>query len=254
MEFARLDPAPEASSLKRILADVILWNERTAPRSVQKTIGPSEIGNTCDRRIAYRIAGCTAINVWSDPWPAIVGTAIHDWLDRAVNKYQQHNKSRDWLTEVPVQPDPLVRGRSDVFHVPTGTVVDYKTTNADTIKKLRKGEAPSKTYQTQINLYGLGHERAGREVRSVALVYYPRSGWLDDAYVWHAPYDRQLAEQALGRLYRIGFQLLDLDIKNHQERFADIPADPGDGCVWCPMFNRDKDPTTQASGDGCPGR
>jgi hypothetical protein len=254
MEFASLDAAPEASHIKRTLAEMILWNERTAPRSVQKTIGPSEIGNVCDRRLAYRISGTTAINVWSDPWPAIVGTAIHAWLDRAVNRYQTQHHTSDWLTEVAVQPDPLVKGHSDVFHVPTGTVVDYKTTNADTLRKLRRGEDPSDTYKAQINLYGLGHERAGRAVRNVALVYYPRSGWLDDAYVWHAPYDRGIAERALARLYQIGFRLLDLDIENHPERFADVPAKPGDGCVWCPMFNRDKDPTTLASVDGCPGR
>lgn len=254
MEFARLDPAPEATNLKRMLADMILWTERTAPRSQQKTIGPSEIGNPCDRRIAYKIAGTPGVNSSSDPWPAIVGTAIHDWLDRAVNKFQTQGRTHDWLTEIPVQPDPLVRGRSDVFHVPTGTVVDYKTTSSDNIKKLRRGQEPSPGYIVQIQVYGLGHERAGREVRSVALVYYPRSGWLDDAYVWHAPYDRSIAERALARLYQIGYRLLDLDIANHPERFADIPADPGDGCAWCPMFNRDKDPTTQASGDGCPGR
>lgn len=254
MEFASLDPAPEATAIKRILSDIILWNERTSPRSLQKTIGPSEIGNTCDRRIAYRIAGVPGTNIWSDPWPAIVGTAIHDWLERAVNRFQAENQQHDWLTELRVQPDPLVQGRSDAFHVPTGTVVDYKTTNADTMRKLRKGEPPSPGYITQINLYGLGHERAGRVVKNVALVYYPRAGWLDDAFVWHAAYDRDTAERALDRLYRIGYRLLDLDIQTHPERFADIQASPGDGCVWCPMFNRDLDPTVKASDTGCPGR
>lgn len=253
-EFESLDPAPEASALKRLLSDIVIWNERTAPRSVQKTIGPSEIGNPCDRRIAYRIAATSPTNVWSDPWPAIVGTAIHAWLEKAVNRFQDHHHNQDWLTELRVHPDPLVQGSSDAFHVPTGTVVDYKTTNADTMRKLRKGDPPSPGYITQINLYGLGHERAGRLVKNVALVYYPRSGWLDDAFVWHAPYDKSIAERALARLYQIGFQLLDMDIRNHPERFSDVPASPGDSCVWCPMFNRDMDPTIKASNTGCPGR
>jgi hypothetical protein len=254
MDFASLDPDPAATRLKRELADIILWHERTSPRSLQKTIGPSEIGNTCDRRIAYRIAGIPAVNVWGDPWPAVVGTAIHAWLEKAVNRYQTSKALRDWLTEVRVRPDPLVQGSSDAFHVPTGTVVDYKTTSTDTLRKLRKGGAPSDSYIVQINLYGLGHERAGRNVKNVALVYYPRSGWLDDAFVWQTPYNPGIAHQALERLYHIGYLLLDLDIENHPERIAQIPADPGDACVWCPLFNRDMDPTVQASNLGCPGR
>lgn len=254
LEFASLDPDPAATSLKRSLSEIILWNERTSPRSQQKTIGPSEIGDPCSRRIAYRIAGTTPVNIWSDPWPAIVGTAIHSWLEVAVNRFQDVHQRFEWLTEQGVQPDPLIRGRSDAFHLPSGTVVDFKTSNADTMRKLRKGGSPTQGYQTQINVYGLGHEKAGREVRAVALVYYPRSGWLDDAFVWVAPYDRGIALKAINRVYEIGFLLLDLDIKRHPERFADIDAEPGDGCVWCPMFNRDMNPEVRASDLGCPGR
>lgn len=255
MDFAPLHGGnPLADQLKQQLSDIVLWNERTSPRSVQKAIGPSELGNDCDRRIAYRIAGTPATNTFSDPWPAVVGTAIHNWLETAVERFQRERGDQGWLTELRVQPDQLVTGKSDLFHVPTGTVVDYKTTNADTMRKLRRGGPPSPTYVTQINLYGLGHERAGRMVEHVALVYYPRSGWLNDAYVWHAKYDREIAMAAIHRMYDIGFRLLDLDIGNHPERFADIPAKPGDSCVWCPMFNRDLDPTVSASHNGCPGR
>jgi hypothetical protein len=254
LEFTSLDPDPAATALKRSLAEMILWHEHHSPRSQQKRIGPSEIGNPCDRRIAYRVAGTTAVNVWGDPWPAIVGTAIHSWLESAITKYQSETSRHDWLTEIAVQPDPLVRGRSDAFHIPSCTVVDFKTTNADTMRKLRKGEKPAPGYVTQVDVYGLGHENAGRQVKNVALVYYPRSGWLDDAFVWVTQYDRSIALKAIDRLYQIGFQLLDLDIEKHPERFADIPASPGDGCVWCPMFNRDMDPTIKASATGCPGR
>lgn len=254
LEFTPIGPDPAAASLKQSLADIILWHEHNSPRSRQQSIGPSEIGNPCDRRLAYRIAGTKGANTSSDPWPAIVGTAIHSWLEGAVNRYQSVHGTTDWLTELPVSPDPLVRGRSDAFHLPSCTVVDFKTTNADTMRKLRKGDSPSPGYLTQINLYGLGHERAGRLVKNVALVYYPRAGWLDDAFVWVTAYDRSIADKAIRRLYQIGFRLLDLDIERHPDRFADIEASPGDNCVWCPMFSRDMDPTVKASDLGCPGR
>lgn len=254
LDFASLDPNPAATQIKEQLQKIILWTEQTSPRSRQRSIGPSELGDPCDRRIAYRIAAVDSVNIHGDPWPAIVGTAVHGWLEEAITRFQRENGYQGWLTELRVHPDPLVAGRSDLFHEPTGTVVDFKTTNADTIRKLQRGGAPSPGYITQINLYGLGHVRAGRPVNNVCLVYYPRSGWLRDAFVWHGAYDQGIAEQALQRMYTIGFQLLDLDIESHPEYFAEIPATAGDNCVWCPMFKRDMDPSIQASRDGCPGR
>lgn len=253
-EFAQLGPDPVAMELKQELSEIILWNERTSPRSLQRAIGPSELGAACDRQVAYRIAGSEPVNIWSDPWPAIVGTAIHNWLEVAINRYQQQVGDRGWLTELNVQPDPIVRGRSDVFNRITGTVLDHKSTGATTMRKLHKGEPPSPGYITQIHLYGLGHERAGRQVNRVALIYYPRSGWLDDAFVWQEPYNRDIAMKALDRMYRIGFQLLDLDIENNPSAFQLVTATPGDACVWCPMFNKSLDPDVTASEKGCPGR
>ena len=252
--FEQLDPNPAATQIKRMLQDIILWNERTSPRSLQRAIGPSEIGDPCDRRIAYRLAGTEPVNVYGDPWPAIVGTAIHSWLETAINRFQAETGHQGWVTEARVQPDPLVQGRSDVFYERTGTVVDFKTTSSDTIKKLNRGDPPSPSYVTQINLYGRGHELAGRDVKNVCLVYYARSGWLNDAFVWHDTYKPEIAARALTRMYDIGFHLLDLDIENRPEKFADILPTPGDNCIWCPMFSRDMDPTVKASRDGCPGR
>lgn len=253
--FARLPgPSPAAMALKQELSEIILWNEQNSPRSKQVAIGPSELGDACDRRLAYRIAGVPAVNTWRDPWPAIVGTSVHAWLEKAINQYQEKNGDRGWLTELRVRPDEMVQGSSDVFNVRTGTVVDHKTTGVDTIRKLHKGQPPSPGYVTQIQLYGLGHRLAGRDVKSVALVYYPRSGWLDDAFVWTAPYDESVATRALDRMYRVAGELIDLNIEENPHRFQFITATPGDSCVWCDHFCKDKDPDIAADEKGCPGR
>jgi len=252
-EFAVLGGSnPHSMALKHELSQVILWNEHNAPRSLQRAIGPSELGDPCDRKLAYRIAGVEQVN-FGDPWPAIVGTSIHDWLERAINRYQSTVKDLGYLTECRVYPDPMVKGRSDLFHVPTGTVVDHKTSGADGMRKIRKGIIPD-GYRTQVQVYGLGHRRAGREVKSVALIFYPRSGWLDDAYVWVEPYDEQVAVVALRRLYRIAYELLDYDIESNPHRFQLVEPTPGDACVWCPFYLRESDVDTPASERGCPGR
>lgn len=245
---------PVAGALKQELAEIIRWNERNSARSRQRALGPSELGTPCDRRLAYGIAGTPATNHTHDPWPAIVGTSIHSWLEQAINRFQEANGDAGWLTERRVHPDEMVSGSSDVFNTKTGTVVDHKTAGADVMRKMRKGEPPLASYVTQIQLYGLGHKRAGRDVKNVALVFYPRSGWLDDVVVWVAPYDESTATAALERMYRIGAELLEMDIENNPHRFQLIPATPGDACVWCDWFNRDLDVDIAASDRGCPGR
>jgi hypothetical protein len=253
-DFAPLTgPDPAAVALKQELAEIIMWSERNAPRSRQLSIGPSEVGHACDRRLAYRIAGAAPVNTEADPWPAIVGTSIHDWLEKAVNRYQSQVRDLGYLTELRVYPDAMVKGRSDLFNVTTGTVVDYKSAGTEVMRKIRKGEIPD-AYQVQVQVYGLGHERAGRKVNSVALVFYPRSGWLDDAVVWLRPYDRSVALAALQRVYAIADLLIDFDIERNPHRFQLIEATPGDACVWCPYLLKESYVDTPASEKGCPGR
>lgn len=251
-----LGPDPVDVALKQEIMDMVLWADRNAPRSKQVAIGPSEVGDPCDRRIAYKIAGTKEINTWRDPWPAIVGTAIHTWMETAIQRYQDHHFSADfdypWMTELAVSPDPLVAGHSDVYNRKTQSVVDWKTAGVDAMRKYRK-EVPN-GYRTQIQLYGLGHENAGRPVKDCVLVFLPRSGWLGDMFIHREPYNRDVAVYALERLYRIGEQLLDLDIETNPHRFQNIEATPGDSCVWCPLFNKNLGPDVGASDQGCSGR
>jgi hypothetical protein len=246
-------PNPAAMALKHELSKIILWNEREAPRSRQVAVGPSELGTECDRRLAYRIAGAKPVNTETDPWPSIVGTSIHSWLDTAINRYQNVKGDLGYLTETRVYPDPLVKGRSDLFNTHTGMVIDHKSAGVDVMRKIKKGIIPN-SYRVQIQVYGLGHKRAGREVNEVALVFYPRSGWLGDVEVWLEKYDEKVALDALARMYELADKLMDLDIENNPHRYGLIPATPGDACVWCPFHSREKDMDVAADDKGCPGR
>lgn len=572
---------PTAMALKRELSEIILWTERNSPRSKQLAVGPSELGDACDRRLAYRIAGNPPSNTGMDPWPAVVGSSIHSWLERAITEYQRVVGDLGYLTETHVYPDPLVAGHSDLFNVRAGRVIDWKaqpldeqiltptgwvqmgdlkigdlvigsegtaikvegifplgekqvykvwtsdhawaeatgdhlwqvhsrsserwvkvltteqiatelaksrpsyqilpmlppvvfdsatelpldpyplglllgdggfstesikftssdglekflpfkvsaiadksskksptftvlgamptmrglgltghlsvdkfipkqylrasvadrlallqglmdtdgclqkkracfTTSSNRLatdfielvqslggkcfdhvdKKLRKGATrlahlitfklppgmcpfradlsnkklswvrgvdtherfikkiePSRItevqcikvsaadglyvtrgyllthntigidgmrkvkkgnippgYRVQIQIYGLGHERAGRVVKEVALVFLSRSGWLNDAFVWVEPYDREVAIKALNRMYEIADKLIAMEIEKYPHRYQLIDASPGDSCVWCPFLNREMHVEVAASEKGCPGR
>lgn len=241
----------EADELKREVQHLIRWADANSDRSLQRAIGPSEMGDACDRRVAYRIAETPEVNAAKDPWPAIVGTAIHAWLEKAVAAHQDGvvgSMVDHWVTEIAVHPDNLVKGHSDVYDKRKQRVIDWKTAGADVLKKIRANGPPA-SYIYQANLYGLGHENAGRPVKDIALVFLPRAGWLSGIYVWRDIYRRHLAERMVDRLYSLGRLL----IGGWQP--WEIPATPSDACGYCPFFTSgDGIMGVEASKNGCPGR
>ena len=65
--------------LRNLVRDV----DAKKPRSLQTTIGPSDAGTECSRKLGHKLAGTPKVNTFTDPWPAIVGSAVHAWLDNA---------------------------------------------------------------------------------------------------------------------------------------------------------------------------
>ncbi len=252
--FEEADEAdPFAAMLKGRLIDMIRWADLQNPRAKQVELGPSEIGDPCDRRIGYRIAGVHGSNTDFDPWAAIMGTAIHSWLDEAVQLWMKEHNSGEWATETTLSINDFVQGHSDLYWHAHKTVIDWKGAGPDVMKKVQK-DGPPDGYQIQTHIYGLGFERAGWPVEKVALVFLPRAGWLRNMYVWTADYDRELAEAALDRVAQIATQIIDLDIltDGNSHLWERVPAVPSNGCGWCPWYDPGR--AGGADGTGCPGR
>lgn len=240
--------SPFDQELRQALTEVILWADDNASRSQQVDLGPSELGDLCERKMTYRMAGARPVNTRKDPWPAIVGTAIHEWLEKAVNKYQDVAGAKRWLTEVTVTPNPLVTGHSDLYDTWTHTVIDWKTKGEKPMRDFR-ANGPSPDHIAQVNLYGLGQIRAGRKVERVAIVALPRSGWLAGMTVWSAPYDPGIAQQALARMETVGRKGIELGVEQDADAFLKVPASPSYLCSWCPWYAPDR-----VSGIGCPAK
>lgn len=236
--------------IKEDIIDVVRWAQNHSRRSQQVALGCSEVGHDCDLRLAYRIANMPVTGFSNDPWPAVVGTSIHSWMETAINEYMKaHVMEERWVTEMEVLPSPLVMGHTDLYDVPRKLVLDWKFPSADNLKKMRE-EQPSKQYQIQVQLYGLGHVNAGRPVERVGIVGLGRQGWLKDMYVWTTEFDRSVAQQALDRIYAIGHKLITLDILNNPDGWQQIDRHPTRLCSWCPWFRRD---AKGVSEHGCPG-
>jgi CRISPR/Cas system-associated exonuclease Cas4 (RecB family) len=194
-----------------------------SPRSQQTMIGASEIGTPCSRRLAYKLLNVEAVNTDTDSWPAIVGTSVHYYLERAFKKHP------DYLTEVKVVLEPWTKGTADLVHLPSKTVIDHKVVGATALKTY-KAKGMSAQYRVQLNAYALGLRLAGYEIENIAVMFWSRSGMMRDAFSITEPYDEALVEQCLAR-----FDAIKAMVEMGTAALPLIPTTPTH-CMYCPYF------------------
>ncbi|MGH3099293.1 MAG: hypothetical protein ACRDMV_25210 [Streptosporangiales bacterium] len=68
-----------AETLAEELRTAIAYDVANKPRSLQKTLGPSEVGEECQRKLAYKLLDWDPKpNTRIDPLPSFIGTAAHE--------------------------------------------------------------------------------------------------------------------------------------------------------------------------------
>jgi len=238
--------------LRERLVEIILWQNARSPRALQTNIGPSEIGSPCDRQIAYRVAGLPEINTRQDPWAAVIGTSIHRWLQEAVDDWVKFSGGpRRLFTEIELDLNSLITGHCDLYDAETETVIDWKTVGPNALKDVEAGRIKT-GYMIQTQLYGYLFAQKDIPVKRVALVFIPRASSLNRMRVWSAIYDPTVAETALNRVYRIAREVLSKELLTKSHLWAEVPAEGGDHCGFCPWFEAHR--LVPADGSGCPGR
>lgn len=211
----------------------VWWaSQSRSERTLQTAIGPSEIGLDCMRRLAMKISGMPQVNHEGHPWAAWVGTAMHSAYE--IMFTEASGTSGRWITETKVEIGSTVvpKGTADLFDRHLHRVIDHKNMGKSTLSKAWL-DGPSKQYETQLHVYGLGLERMGEDVREVALVAWPREGnTLDDMYAWVADYDRDVALAAITRVESIARRLGQLG----EDGWRQAPKTPSFGCKFCPFY------------------
>lgn len=214
------------------------------PRSLQKRIGPSEIGRPCDRWVLHKLNGDGEPDR-GPAWKPAIGTAVHAQLEEWFEGANVPGTSGDvtnweWVTEAEVVVGQIggqdIPGHSDLFHVPTGTVIDHKIVGPKQLSKYRL-HGPSEQYRVQAHLYGCGFTRDGGwgPARTVAIAFLPRDGELDSAYFWSEAYDPHLAAAAMGRANRLWTMLQVVGI---DAALAASPLCDDQWCTWCRQEKR----------------
>jgi hypothetical protein len=232
--------------IDRELIDIIVRAIRQAPRSVQRAIGPSEMGSACLRKIGYRLSDVEPLNIGA-AWLPLVGTGVHAMV---ADMFAAHNlasgftryliEQRVTVGTVAGQP---IEGTCDCYDRVTATVIDWKCVGLSTLRKVKRDGLP-RNYRMQAHLYGRGYRNAGHHVERVAVMFLPRNAELRDRIFITEPYDESVALEALAianaaasGLAELGNALLPL-----------LPA-AEDYCESCPWFNPFSRDVTQA----CPG-
>jgi len=242
-------PGNRETALADLIRAVIANRNANAPRSRQKKIGLSEVGEPCTRKLAYKLFDIEQTNKFTDPWSAISGTAIHAWLAEAFSAEPER-----YLVEQYVKINDKLGGTCDLYDRKEAMIIDHKCVGASAMKS-RKRDGMTPIQRVQINLYGLGMENAGEKVDFVALAFYPLGGRLDGMHTIVEPYNRQLALDSVERLGNIERLIQAIDPKIHPENFKQnfiqIPKVTSYMCIYCPWYlPGSKNPTIGCEGEG----
>lgn len=206
----------------------LIAGERRSKRSLQKQVGPSEVGG-CSRRVWHRLRGTPTVNEDTLIMPAWMGTAIHKELERKLNERDPFRERYE--IEVAVEHNGM-RGHVDVYDKQDKEVIDWKTSTKSGLK-----EFPSEQQITQVQLYGYLLEANGREVETVSLVGLPRDGNERGIVTYSEPYDVTKAEAGLEWLADIAGRTEPPEPEKHR-RFC---------ILYCPYYDA-------AATVGCPGK
>jgi hypothetical protein len=259
-------PPSTITELRQVLIDF----EANRPRSMQKELGPSELGTPCQQQIARKLAGAPRRPITEPTWAPFQGTAVHASMEDVVAFWNGQLGRDRWLAEdrlvvVGAVPDvegnpylPSVEGNGDAFDTDHHMVVDWKHVGTTALKSLRAakraGKPPrdqvSQEYRVQAHLYGMGHANKGRRVEHVRLVLLARSWQYDDSDEWTEAYNPAIAQWAVERYYDVVGRVLELDLEHHPDQIIHVPhAATNEACHWCP-FHRPGQPSNFS---GCRG-
>jgi hypothetical protein len=231
------DAASIAARLKELF--YAYDNRRSADnRSAQVTMGPSEMGTPCDRRLALSIMRMPPVNPGGDGWAAFVGTCIHAgleqmfmWADAGTGRFAVEQRLEFGHSIVP-------KGTADLIDRTLLMILDHKCQGRWSRNKL-KTQGPSPTYKVQAHVYAYGARLRGEKIEKIAIVSWPRDeATLDDLYVHVEDYNPLIAKRAFERVEKIGAEvghLVDAPLVERANKASEYTID-SDSCRFCPFF------------------
>ena len=174
--------------MSEIYDEIIRELTKPSERDKQRKVGPSELGDLCERCLAEKLLGVHEQEK-THPLAPMIGTAFHLYLENTIGLEGYLKETKVTVGTIEGYGD--IRGTADGFDVSTGHVIDYKVLSKKKIKAFSSAtffnedrepefysdsmtEGQLKKYYYQMMLYGLGMENAGYDVHHCSLVLFPR--------------------------------------------------------------------------------
>lgn len=118
---------------------------RPSARDRQKALGPSDLADLCDVCVARKIGALMGVTGGPDrdfSLKAWLGTAVHEKLERDLHDVHEHAELEIEVDIAVVPGIGLVKGHIDAFLPRKKTLVDYKTSDIDKIRRYQKTSGP----------------------------------------------------------------------------------------------------------------
>jgi len=230
--------------MSEIYDNIIRELTKPSERDKQRKVGPSELGDLCERCLAEKLLGVHEEEM-THPLAPMIGTAFHLYLENTIGL-------KDYLKETKVTVGTIegygdISGTADGFDTATGHVVDYKVLSKKKIKAFSSAtffdedrnpefysdsltEARLKKYYYQMQLYGLGMENTGYEVNHTSLILFPRDCTVESvmsaSHELCFKYNREAALNVLERANQIFKWAI-----NNWNILEELDSHPG--CYYC---------------------
>jgi hypothetical protein len=250
------DPPWRTRNFTAEAAEIFAHHQNGMARSLQREIGPSEIGHPCDLHLAYKLAEVPPLNVDALKWAAWLGTAAHRAAEEAMHLWNERLGRERYLIEHETEIDAangVPKAHTDVYDTEAYEVIDWKFPGEYVLDKAKAKGEPGPIYKVQGQTYGLGWVKRGYRVESIRIVMLPRAS--NDIYAgfeWAMPYNAAIATRALERIGTL--RAAGTLITGGLSTWDELATDTSD-CRFCPWRNANKtDPTPRGVGDGIPAR
>ena len=161
----------EEATLWPEIQQIIVNNINSAPRSLQKTIGPSELGTDCVHCLAAKLAGWKQNK--SAAWLPFIGTCVHEHFERLFSRladvrsldYMVSENGRTFprfeaekrveVATLNASSEPMhIRGSIDLVDYENHATIDWKIVGSTSLRNAR-ANSPSQQYRVQASLYGI---------------------------------------------------------------------------------------------------
>ena len=195
-EWMPADPAPSVwPSIREHIVDMVTHQ----PRSLQREIGPSELGTPCLYHLGQRLIGRKPVGT-DIKWLPFIGTSVHAQFETLFGRQD------DYETETRVQvgeiwPGRTVSGSIDLWDTKQRATIDWKIVGDRTLERARR-YGPIQQYMIQASLYGIGMNNRYHDsiVRKSCIYYLPRNSQsIDDGYIYETQFDPAPGQWALAR-------------------------------------------------------